>query len=37
MDVKSDVLAFLQEIESAEHEIMGLNLTGTLRDSRFAF
>ena len=32
MDVKSDVLALLQEIESAEHEIMGLNLTGTLRD-----
>ena len=32
MDVKADVLALLQEIESAEHEIMGLNLTGTLRD-----
>ena len=32
MDVKADVLSLLQNIESAEHEIMGLNLVGTLRD-----
>ena len=32
MGVKSDMLSLLQDIESAEHEIMGLNLTGTLRD-----
>ena len=32
MDVKADVLSLLQDIESAEHEIMGLNLVGTLRD-----